>query len=232
MKKKIIALLLAMALIITVFAACGKQENPDTSNESTTLSAEENKDGVTDGKTDDKTDKEADEGSTTTSAQIATLENTADKNVPFFGAFESETIDGEKVTDNVFKGNKVTMVNVWGTFCSPCIREMPDLQKLSETYESKGVKLIGIVADTYDYTKGENNADKIADAEDIIEQTGVKYMNILPSVSLNSAKLDTIFSFPTTYFLDENGAIIGSEYVGSRSYDQWCQIVDDILERV
>ena len=135
---------------------------------------------------------------------------------------------GESV--ELFKGNRVTMINIWGTFCSPCIREMPDLQKLSKDYESKGVKLIGIVVDTYDYTKGENRADKINSAKDIISQTGVEYMNVLPSASLNAAKLDSIISVPTTFFLNEKGELISSE-VGSHSYDEWCRIIDRALER-
>lgn len=201
MKKKIIALVLTLTVLVAAFAACGKEKAPDTSE-----STNEN--------------------------VISTLESTDKATSAFFAAFESETIDGKKVTDEIFKGNKVTMVNVWGTFCAPCINEMPDLQKLSEAYESKGLKLVGIVADTYDYTKGENRADKISDAEKIISQTGVKYINILPSASLNAVKLDTIFSFPTTYFLNEKGEIIGSEYVGSRSYDEWSRIIDSVLERV
>ena len=60
-------------------------------------------------------------------------------------------------------------------------------------------------------------------------QTGVTYTNILPSESLNDAKLDYIFTVPTTYFLDENGVIIGSTFEGSRSYEQWSSIIDDIL---
>jgi len=152
-----------------------------------------------------------------------------DSGEAFFTAFESEALDGEKVTDEIFKGNKVTMVNVWGTFCSPCIREMPDLQKISEDYKDKGVRVIGVICDTYDYSKGENSTEKIADAKAILEQTGVKYTNILPSASLNKAKLDSIYSVPTTYFLDENGAIIGTEYVGSKSYGQWSQIIDSML---
>ena len=147
----------------------------------------------------------------------------------FFPSFETETIDGEKVTDKIFQGNKVTMVNVWGTFCSPCINEMPDLEKLSEAYKEKGVRVIGIVSDTYDIYSKENLPDMIQEAKDIITQTGVTYTNLLPSASLNKAKLDIIFSVPTTYFLDENGEIIGIEFVGSRSYEQWSAILDGIL---
>ncbi len=147
----------------------------------------------------------------------------------FFAAFESETLDGEKVSDEIFKGNKVTMVNVWGTFCGPCINEMPSLGKISKDYKDKGVCVIGVICDTYDIYNDVNIPEKVQSAKDIVAETGASYTHILPSASLNKAKLDTIFSVPTTYFLDENGAIIGSEYVGARSYEQWSAIIDSML---
>ena len=147
---------------------------------------------------------------------------------PPFPDFSSKTIDGKDVDQNVFKGNKLTVVNIWGTFCGPCINEMPDLEKLSRDYADKGVSVIGIVADVYDYIKSENNADKIKKAEDIIADTGVTYMNILPSASLNEARLNYISTFPTTYFINEKGEIIG-EYIGSRTYRDWSTIIDRMI---
>lgn len=193
--KKIFALLLTLAVILTCFTACG--------------------DKATDGNVQESAD-----GQKTTAAPDYT---------PPFPAFTSETIDGEKVSEEVLKGNKLTMVNVWGTFCGPCINEMPDLEKISKDYAEKGVAVIGMVADVYDYIKMENNAEKIKDAEDIIADTGVTYMNIIPSVSLNEAKLDYINTFPTTYFINEDGEII-SEYIGSRSYNEWARIIDGLIE--
>lgn len=147
----------------------------------------------------------------------------------FFAAFDTETLDGENVTDEIFKGNRLTMVNVWGTFCGPCINEMPDLGRISEEYRDKGVRVIGVLCDTYDASKKANLPEKVQSAKDIVAETGAAYTHLLPSESLNEAMLDEIFSVPTTYFLDENGAVIGSEYVGARSYKQWCELIDSIL---
>lgn len=152
-----------------------------------------------------------------------------EENSAFFSHFTTISLDGKEYTEKIFEGNKVTMVNIWGTFCSPCINEMPDLEKLSKDFADKGLVIVGVVCDTYDYIKEENNADKIKDAEEIVAQTGVTYTNLLPSESLNKAKLDRITTLPTTYFLDENGVVLG-EYIGSRSYDQWASIIDNILE--
>jgi thiol-disulfide isomerase/thioredoxin len=176
MKKKIIALILALTVILCAFTACGGS---------------------------------ADSG--------------------FFTSFETETLDGEKASEEIFKGNRLTMVNIWGTFCGPCINEMPDLGRISEEYKDRGLKIVGVICDSYNpYTK-ENDSIIVQDARDIVKQTGAWYTHLLPSASLNSAILDSVFSYPTTYFLDENGEIIGSEYVGARSYEQWCEIIDTML---
>ena len=107
---------------------------------------------------------------------------------------------------------------------------MPDIQKLSEAYKEKGVRVIGVLCDTADTITGENIPEKVQQAKDIVAQAGSEYTHILPSPSLNKAKLDTVFSVPTTYFLNEKGELIGTEYVGSRNYEQWSMVLDSILE--
>ena len=42
-------------------------------------------------------------------------------------AFETVDMDGNTVTEEVFTQSKLTMVNVWATYCNPCLSEMPDL---------------------------------------------------------------------------------------------------------
>ena len=52
--------------------------------------------------------------------------------------FTGEDLEGNKVdSKELFAKAKVTMINVWGTFCSPCIMEMPDLGELSREYADK-----------------------------------------------------------------------------------------------
>lgn len=210
MKKRIFALILTLMLLISCLAACGGDKVTDSNLTNGDVTVE-------DGNND--------------SSEVPTLTEKDNGDAdPFFKSFTTTTIDGEEVSEKIFTGNKLTMVNVWGTFCSPCINEMPDIEKLSKDYADKGVVVIGIVSDVYDYIKAENNADKIKDAESIIAQTGVTYTNLLPSVSLNQVRLNYINTFPTTYFLNEKGEIITSEYIGSRTYDQWANIIDSLLQ--
>src|SRR5699024_5930416 len=59
-----------------------------------------------------------------------------------FGEFEAETIDGESVTQDIFGQSKLTMVNIWGTFCGPCIQEMPELGEISRSYDTGEFQMI------------------------------------------------------------------------------------------
>ena len=65
--------------------------------------------------------------------------------------FATTDLDGNPVTaEEIFSENKVTMVNLWGTFCGPCINEMPDLEVLNGRLADKGCAMIGIVCDVID----------------------------------------------------------------------------------
>lgn len=218
MKKRVIALLLCMLMIFS-FAACGGKTESGAEEE-TTVQQDSSDKAENDNKETEKSDKKDSEKQT----EEVTEEKKKEIN-GVFGEFTSTDVNGEKVNADIFKGKKVTMVNIWGTFCSPCIGEMPDLQKLNEDYSDKGFQVVGIVCDVYE---GEDTAT----AKDVIKQTGVKYLNVLTSDSLVNAKLGEVMSVPETLFIDEKGNQIGKNYVGSRSYDDWAEIIDSVLAEV
>ena len=144
-------------------------------------------------------------------------------------AFESVDLDGNKISSELYSKNKITMINIWGTFCGPCIREMPDLAKLSEENKSKGVEIIGIPIDIID-DWGRVDSRLKSDALMIIEKTGVSYKNIVPTISMFQTMLRGIQAVPTTFFIDKNGNQIGTVYLGSRSQKDWQKIIDKLLE--
>ncbi len=60
--------------------------------------------------------------------------------------FDGTTIDGKKVSLSDFKG-KVVVVDVWATWCGPCKKEIPSLQKLEEEMAGKDVVFISYSID-------------------------------------------------------------------------------------
>ena len=144
--------------------------------------------------------------------------------------FTSKDLNGTEVTDAIFTKNKITLVNIWGTFCPPCIREMPDLAKLNEANKAKGVEVVGIPIDIVDRT-GTILPRTKADGDAIIAQTGATYTHIVPTKDMMNGLLRNIQAVPATFFVDKDGKIIGQMYLGARSQKDWQKIIDDLLKK-
>ena len=61
--------------------------------------------------------------------------------------FEAVSADGETVTSDIFADSRLTMVNVWATYCNPCLMEMPYLGELAAEYSPEDFQIIGIISD-------------------------------------------------------------------------------------
>lgn len=141
------------------------------------------------------------------------------------------TIDGAKVKYSDICSKKLTMINIWGTFCAPCVKEMPELQRISEEYKDKGVEIIGIPIDITK-SNGTVKEDILKSANDIIEKTEVKYRNIIPDQKMNTTLLSDVQSVPQTLFVDNEGRMVGNIYYGARSEKDWKLILDTLLESI
>lgn len=143
-------------------------------------------------------------------------------------SFTASDIYGNEVSSDIFKDSKITVVNIWGTFCSPCIYEMPFLGELSREYDKSQVQLLGIVSDSVDYF-GEEDSNAVALAQEIAEETKADYTHIVPSMEVLEFLYD-VTAVPTTFFIDSEGRVIGEAVVGAREKDAWKEIIDNLLE--
>ena len=89
---------------------------------------------------------------------------------------------------------KVVVVNVWATWCKPCVHEIPDLVAVQQAYEKKGAVLIGLLN------------DKVDDSEiaDYIDRMKINY----PIVKMDDALYDAFGApdrLPTTFVYDKSG---------------------------
>lgn len=144
------------------------------------------------------------------------------------GGMNARDIHGEKVTEAVLSDYRLTMVNVWATYCNPCLAEMPDLARLAADMKDQGVQILGVVSDSVDQNLNRLD-DKIALAISIEEMTGANYTHIVPDLIVAQKLLYQISSVPTTFFLDANGELVGYVYVGSRDYSAWKAIIEETL---
>lgn len=85
------------------------------------------------------------------------IELYADVELPDFSV---ETVDGSTVTKaECFEAYDLVMVNIWGTFCGPCVDEMPDLSRLYHKLPD-GVNMITMCVDVKDEPKNMEQAKK------------------------------------------------------------------------
>ncbi|MDR2939534.1 MAG: TlpA family protein disulfide reductase [Clostridiales bacterium] len=153
------------------------------------------------------------------SANIAADESGAKTNLPETAeeattkvTFSTIALDGSPVDSGIFSGSKLTMVNIWATYCGPCIVEMPDIQTLYEEVKGSGVNIMGIVIDA---------PAELESANEIVSKTGVEYLNIMPDNSIINDILVYVSGVPTTIFVDSEGNITGRVLVGSRGKDEY-----------
>lgn len=200
--KKLLAILLTVMVVLSCFAACGN----NTPEELTF----------------------PDDGKLRVPDAAYEYVNDTDYNV--YRNFVAVDLEGNKYDESIFKGKKLTMINIWATFCRPCINEMPALEQLSKDYRDEDFQIIGFISDV-DYNGETFVYDEalLGKAQEIIDMTGVTYLNLLPSLSLIDIKLETVYTVPETIFVDENGNVVGDSYIGSRTYEGWKEIVDSLL---
>ena len=136
--------------------------------------------------------------------------------------FEGRDLEGDPVTSEIFSQSKLTMVNVWATYCNPCLREMPDLGELAVEYDKQRFQIIGIVSDVLE---GEDQSL----AESLIQQTGADYTHLLLNESIYNALLTDVSGVPTTFFVDEKGNVL-DVVVGAKEKTVWEEKIDGLLE--
>lgn len=139
--------------------------------------------------------------------------------------FEAVSADGETVTSDIFADSRLTMVNVWATYCNPCLMEMPYLGELAAEYSPEDFQIIGIISDVM-----EGDEDTLQTALSLISETGADtYTHLLLNESLYTAMLTDVTAVPTTFFVDSEGRILDT-VLGSKKKDAWKELIDVYLE--
>ena len=200
MKQKVFALLMALVLLLT---ACGGENAPAASPAEPAPPAETV-----------PTDEAPDEG--------------AGEDLPgLLSAFSTVDLQGNPVDQSILSGYDLTVVNVWATYCSPCIQEMPDLGELAAEYADDGIQIIGFVSDVLN-SDGTVSQSQVELAQDIAEQTGANYTHIVPDNGVLLYILSQISAVPTTFFVDAEGNQVGYAYSGARDKESWMELINAV----
>lgn len=89
---------------------------------------------------------------------------------------------------------KIVIMDFWATWCGPCIRAMPDLQKLHDKFKSRGVEVFGV------------NVWEESNAATYMKQRGFNYTLLLKGEEV--AKLYNVSTLPSMYIIGVDGKII------------------------
>jgi thiol-disulfide isomerase/thioredoxin len=110
-------------------------------------------------------------------------------------AFDLPAVEGGRVSLASLKG-KVVVLDMWATWCGPCIAEMPDYAEFARKNQPRGVEVVGIV-----FASGEPQ-----EVQDFVREHRIPYRQLLgPDELLDSFGASS--GFPTTFVIDAQGMI-------------------------
>ena len=198
--------------------------------------AEETKDGGAQAENDENSDygtkpsenEKAETESQTEHSEEADTEETngedTDKNLPPAVDFQLQDQYGNTHTLEAYKG-KTIFLNFWATWCPPCRAEMPDIQKLYESYSQEGEEaliVLGVAAPELGQEKDEEGIKAF------LEENGYTYPVLMDTTGELFYSYG-IQSFPTTFMIDRDGNVFG--YIsGQLTMDMMESIIRQTME--
>ena len=214
-----VIILLAVVIVVIVYAGLGNKRTGAEATPAEATSAE-----VT---SVEATSVEATSAEATSAEATSAVESGSSE----FADLHVTDFDGNEVDSSVFSGHSLTMVNIWATYCSPCIGEMSTLNDLNEKYKDRGFQVIGICCDLVD-ENGDVQSTQMTSAQQILSDTGASYMQLIPDKNLmNEYIYKNVSAVPTSLFIDENGNIIDS-VLGANEEDAWSEMIEAHLDKV
>ena len=111
---------------------------------------------------------------------------------------------GNTHTLSDYKG-KTVFLNFWATWCPPCRAEMPDIQKLYETYDTEGDDALIILGVASPNIGGEKSEEGI---KEFLDENGYTYP-VLMDTTGDVFMSYGVFSYPTTFMIDRDGNVFG-----------------------
>lgn len=212
-------LILALAVLSSVaLAACGNSgKTAATTAVETEMATEKATEKASEKAAEKETEKAGESASSQKAANFSVSEGSLE--------FTAENLALESVDSSIFAEKDLTVLNVWGTFCGPCINEMPELGEWQRELP-ENVQIIGLVADV----AGKEDKEHIELANMILEKTNAQFTNIIPNNDF-AELLSGVVGVPTTFFINKEGKIVGKPIVGAQ-VPKYKSFVEEYLKTI
>ena len=140
-------------------------------------------------------------------------------------SYAARTLEGDTLDLESLRGRAV-LLNVWATWCKPCVREMPALQRVHELLEPEGLSIVAVSVDNAALGLGDPGRDVAA----FVEEYGITFTVLLdPESRVESAF--QVMGLPMTFLIDRDGRV-RQKILGARDWDQaeWLRTIRALLE--
>jgi peroxiredoxin len=127
-------------------------------------------------------------------------------------------------------GGKIVVINLWATWCKPCVEEMPQLNSLVEKYKDQDVVFLGATAEPKILV--ESFLQKNSFAYQILPNAPAIIRQYSPKEKTDpvTGKARTIQALPTHIVIDREGTIVKHEWgMNQQTVPQLAQTIEQIL---
>jgi peroxiredoxin len=115
-----------------------------------------------------------------------------------------ETLAGESVSLQDYEGQWV-LLDFWATWCTPCVKMMPKLQKLYEAYADAGLVVLGVSID--------DDKARIKKIKRFVDKVDVSYPIFSDAKEQPAWDAFSVKVLPTAFLIDPNGQIV-AQWIG------------------
>lgn len=112
--------------------------------------------------------------------------------------FRLKNLDNRTVSFNSLQGEALTVIDFWATWCKPCEKSLPELAKLSDEFQNKGVNFVGISIDS---------PRNLAKVKPFARSHKIAYPVLLDTNSEIMAKL-SVRAVPTLLIVNDENEIV------------------------
>ena len=131
-------------------------------------------------------------------------------------AWAMTAVDGSVISSTNLAG-RVVLMNIWATWCPPCVREIPDLSAFHTAHQAAGLTVVGASVDE----GGVELVRKFAERNQMAYPVGLAGTNLMEAFGAAG-------SIPTTYVIDRKGNF-AARYLGALSREELERVTAPLL---